>query len=209
MQRREGVHLQAPVLPSHFWLLLLPFYFYLFVSSIFSWHFLLLKQKKRKKNTKKKKSQRKKKCKEGKELTFKLPFYPSFLALALAFLFQALSLGIFFFSNKRKKKKNTKKNKSIKKKKIAEKGGSLPSSSISTLSFLAHASTLLLLPFRFKCFLLTSSSSQTEEKKHTQRKKNHKEKKIARRERVYLFSLPSAFGMKHSSCFLLSTFLEC
>jgi hypothetical protein len=43
MQRREGTYPQAPTLPSHFWLLLLPFCFYPFVSSAFSWHFFLFK----------------------------------------------------------------------------------------------------------------------------------------------------------------------
>jgi hypothetical protein len=71
MQRKEGDYIQAPTMPSHFWLLLLPSYFYPFVSSVFSWHLLLLKQKKRKTNTKGKKNHRKeKKCREEKELTF-------------------------------------------------------------------------------------------------------------------------------------------
>jgi hypothetical protein len=43
--KKGGIFLQAPTLPSHFWLLLLPFCF-----KCFSWHFLLLKQKKITKN---------------------------------------------------------------------------------------------------------------------------------------------------------------
>jgi len=35
-QRREGAYLQAPILPSHVWLLLLPSYFCPFVSNVFS-----------------------------------------------------------------------------------------------------------------------------------------------------------------------------
>jgi flagellar biosynthesis protein FlhB len=81
-------------------------------------------------------------------------------------------------SQREEKKKNTKKEKTIEKRKNAEKGGSLPSSSCFALSFLALASALLLLPFRFKCFLLTLSSSQIEEKKE-----KHKEKKTHRKEK--------------------------
>jgi len=58
-------------------------------------------------------------------------------------------------------KKTTKKNQ--------EKGGNLPLSSHSAFSFLAIASTFLLLNFHFKCFLLASSSFQAKGKK-TQRK---------------------------------------
>ncbi len=36
MQRKEGAYLQALHLFFHFWLPLLPFYFFLFVSSVFS-----------------------------------------------------------------------------------------------------------------------------------------------------------------------------
>jgi hypothetical protein len=64
-------------------------------------------------------------------------------------LFQALSLGIFFFSNKKKGKKHKEK-KTIEKKKYAKK----------------------------------------------------------KREGTYLSSLAFVFGMKCSSCFLLSTFLQ-
>jgi len=42
-KRREGVYLQAPVLPSHFWFLLLPFRFCTSVSCAFSWHLLPFK----------------------------------------------------------------------------------------------------------------------------------------------------------------------
>jgi hypothetical protein len=69
------------------------------------------------------------------------------------------SLGIFFFSSKRKEMK-TKEKKTIKKKKNAKKGVSFPLSSHYALSLLAPASALLLLPFCFKCFFLTSFFSQ-------------------------------------------------
>jgi hypothetical protein len=39
-------------------------------------------------------------------------------------------------------------------------------------------------------------------------RKKHKENKMQRREGAYVFSLISAFGMKCSSCLLLSTFLQ-
>jgi hypothetical protein len=91
------------------WLSLLPSCFCTFVSSVFSRHVLLLKQKKRKK-TQKKTIKKKKKCREGKELTFKLPLCPltfgsCLCPLAFALPFQALSLGILFFSSRRKEKK--------------------------------------------------------------------------------------------------------
>jgi len=112
-----------------------------------------------------------------------------------------LSPSIVFFSSKRKKNHRTKKN--------SKKERSLPLSSHFALSFLAPTSTLLLLPFCFKCFLLASFSSQPK-KKHTHKeKKNHrKEKKMQRREGAYLSSLDSTFGMKRSSCLFFSTFLQ-
>jgi preprotein translocase subunit YajC len=77
-------------------------------------------------NIRKKKTQRKKnhieekKCKEGRELTFKLPLYPlifgSWLCLLVsAFLFQTFSFSIFFFSNKRKRKKKHREEKKCRK----------------------------------------------------------------------------------------------
>jgi len=134
--------------------------------------------KRKEKKTKKKKHRKENKCREGRELAFKLPLYPftfgfCFYPPTSALLFQTLSLDIFF-SSRRKEKKN------IEKKRNAEKGGSLPLSSHSTLSLLAFASTLPLLPFCFKHFLLASSSSQIEEKRKRQRKKKHREKKNAK-----------------------------
>jgi len=85
------------------------------------------------------------------------------LAPTFALLFQTFSLGIFFFSSKKKNHRE---------KKNPEKGGSLPLSFCSALSFWALASGLLFLAFCFKHFSLASSSSQAEEKK-----KKHKEKK--------------------------------
>jgi hypothetical protein len=56
---------------------------------------------------------------------------------------------------------------------------------------------------------MVSSSSQAKEKKKTQREKKHrKEKKMQRREGVYLSFLIFAFGMKCSSCLLLSMFFS-
>jgi hypothetical protein len=51
--------------------------------------------------------------------------------------------------------------------------------------------------------------SKRRKKKKTQRKKNHREKKKKCREGRELTDLLAfAFGMKRSSCFLLSTFLQ-
>jgi hypothetical protein len=47
---------------------------------------------------------------------------------------------------------------------------------------------LLLLPFRFKCFLLTSFSFQTKEKKNTMKKKTIEKKKMQKKEGTYFFS---------------------
>jgi len=58
-RERERAYLQAPALPSHFWLLLLPSFFCPFVSNTFYWHLLLLKQKKKKTIEKKKKNAKK------------------------------------------------------------------------------------------------------------------------------------------------------
>jgi len=55
-----------------------------------------------------------KKCREGKELSFKLPLFPltfgsCFCPPTFALLFQMLFLGIFFFSSIRKLKKTQRK----------------------------------------------------------------------------------------------------
>jgi hypothetical protein len=50
-------------------------------------------------------------------------------------------------------------------------------------------------------------SSKREEKKHKE-KKTIERKKMQRREGAYLSSLAFAFGMKCSSCLLLSTFFQ-
>jgi hypothetical protein len=52
---------------------------------------------------------------------------------------------------------------------------------------------------------MASSNSQAKENSF---KKNNREKKRQRKERAYLSSLASTFGMKHSSCLPLSTFLQ-
>jgi len=76
---------------------------------------------------KKQKPRKKKKCREGRELSFKLPFCPLTFGSCLCLptstlLFQTLSLGIFFFSTRRKEKQ-TKKKKTIEKKKMHRKEG--------------------------------------------------------------------------------------
>jgi len=117
---------------------------------------------------------------------------------------QAFSLGVFFFSNRRKEK-NTKK-KTIEKKKMQKREGAYFQAPVLPSHF-----WLLLLPFCFKCFFLASSYSQIEEKKEKFKEKeklNHKEEKNAKKGRSLTSSVASAFGMKRSSCFLLSTFLQ-
>jgi hypothetical protein len=114
MQKKERASLQAPTLPFHFWLPLLPSHFCPSISNAFSWHLLVLKHKKEKKQ-RKKNLKKEKKCKEMKEFTFKLSLCPftfgsRFWPLVSAFRFKHFLLGIFFFSSRRKKK-NTKKKK--------------------------------------------------------------------------------------------------
>ncbi len=58
---------------------------------------------------------------------------------------------------------------------------------------------------KWKKKMMASSSSQAKENSF---KKNNREKKMQRKEGAYLFSLASTFGMKHSSCLPLSTFLQ-
>jgi hypothetical protein len=72
-KRREGAYLQAPTPPSHFWLSLLPFCFkqFLLASSSSS------QAKKKKRNKQRNKNHRKeKKCRDGRELSFKLLLCP-------------------------------------------------------------------------------------------------------------------------------------
>jgi hypothetical protein len=75
------------------------------------------------------------------------------------------------------------KQKPIEKKKNANKGRSL----LSSFALPSHF-WLLLLPFHFKCFLLTSSSFQTKEKKNTMKKKTIEKKKMLKKKGTYLFS---------------------
>jgi hypothetical protein len=82
MPIREEVYLQALVLPSHFWLLLLASYFCPFVSSTFSLASFFF-QVEEKKNTKKKKTIEKKKN-AGKGGS--LPFFSRFCIWDEAFL---------------------------------------------------------------------------------------------------------------------------
>jgi hypothetical protein len=96
--------------------------------------------------------------------------HPAFSLLAHAFALPLLHFRFkcFFLTasySQVEDKKKHKEKKTIEKKKYANKGRSLPSNSRYTLSLLTPASTLSLLHFRFKCFLLASSSFQAEEKK--------------------------------------------
>jgi hypothetical protein len=95
-------------------------------------------------------------------------------------------------SSQTKEKEKKQRKKIIEKKKNAEKGGSLPSNSRSTLSLLAPISSLLFFTFRFKHFLLGIFffSNKRKEKK-TQRKKNHRKEKKCKegRELTFLLSL--------------------
>jgi len=146
-------------------------------------------------NTKKKKHKKKQQKKiqeKGRSLPSSFCSALSLLALTSTLLFQMFSPSIFFFSSKRKEKN---KKETIEKKRNAEKGESFPSSSHSTLSFLAPASTFPLLPFYFKRFLLASSCSQAEEKKKKQRKENHKEKKKCREGRELSLSSDYALSL--------------
>jgi len=91
------------------------------------------------------------------------------------------------------------------------KGRSLPSSSRFALSLLPPAfwpviSTLsfqTLSPWHFFFFQVEEKEEKHKEKKIIEKKKN------AKKGRRLPFFFRFAFGMKHSSCFLLSTFLQC
>jgi Na+/H+ antiporter NhaD/arsenite permease-like protein len=148
--------------------------------------FQLQEEKKEKKNHKEEK-----KCRKGKELSFNLLlcfliFGSCFYLHTFGLLFQTLFLGIFFFLRKKKKKKKKKH-----RKKNVEKEKNLLSSSRFALSILTPASsTLPLLPFCFKCFLMASSSFQTK------KNKNHKEeKKMQRKEGAFLQALVLHFWL--------------
>jgi hypothetical protein len=87
------------------------------------------------------------------------------------------SPNIFFFSNKRKeKKRNVEEGKELSFKLL-----------LCALSLLVPTFNLPLLPFYFKCFLLTFSSFQVEEKKDKEKKK------MQRREGVFLQALAMTF----------------
>jgi hypothetical protein len=90
--KREGIYFQILVMPSHFWLPLLPFCFKRF----------LLASSSSQVEKKKKKKRKKKKCKKGRELSFKLllcgfTFGSCFCPPTSALLFQTLSPSIFFY----------------------------------------------------------------------------------------------------------------
>jgi len=118
---------------------------------------------------KKKPKKKKKKKKKRRELSFKLLLYPFIFGSHVCPPTFALLLRFLLASSSFQEKKN--KEKAIEKKKYAEKGGSFLLSSRFAFSLLAPTSTLPLLPFCFKRFLLASFSSQVEKKKTKQRKK--------------------------------------
>jgi hypothetical protein len=101
-------------------------------------------------------------------------------------------------SSQAKEKKNIKEKKNHREEKLCRKGKELTSSSHFALSLLATASTLPLLHFCFKCFLLASSCSKAkEEKKKHKEKKNHIEEKLCSERREFTFKLlfyPLTFG---------------
>jgi len=147
-KQREGAYLQALALPSHFWLMLLPFRFKLFSRSIFFF------SSEREKNY-----TVKKKCKEGKELTFKLLFCPltfgfCFWPLIFGLSFQALSPWHFFFKWKKKEKHKEKKN--HREEKNAKNGRSLP---FFSRFYIWDEALLLLFPFHIPSTLSSPPSS--------------------------------------------------
>ncbi len=108
MQRREGVFLQAPTLPFHFWLSLLPFCFKCF---------LLASSSSQTKEKKRKTIEKKRNAEKGGSFPSSSCSTLSLLASASTLLFQMLSLGIFFVSSGRKGKKNHKEEKNCRERK--------------------------------------------------------------------------------------------
>jgi hypothetical protein len=157
--RKEGTYFQAPALPFHFWVPLLPFCFkcFLITSSYF--------QTKEKKTIKNKRN-----AEKGGSFPSSSRYAVSLLAPASTFPLLPFCFKRFFLASsssqvEENKRKTRKKNR--REKKNAKNEGSFPSNSRSALSFLAPTSALLFLPFRFKCFLLgiLFSSSRRKEKK--------------------------------------------
>ncbi len=110
-KRKEGACFQALALSSHFWFLLLPFCFKRFLLASFS-------------SQKTKNHREEKKCKERKELSFKLLLCPfTFGSHFCPFVSNAFSLHLLL--KQKKRKENTKEKKTIEKKKYAKKGGNL------------------------------------------------------------------------------------
>jgi hypothetical protein len=112
---KEGAYLQALALPYHFWFLFLPSHFCTSVSSAFSWHLFIFKQKKKththkeKKTIKKKIYVKKRSLPSSSHSAFSL-LTPIFTFLLLHFCFKCFLLASFF-SQAKEKKKNTKKKK--------------------------------------------------------------------------------------------------
>ncbi len=133
---------------------------------------------------------------------FWLSFLPSHFWLSISNVF---SQHLFLLKQQKIIKKKT----TIEKKKMQRKEGAY----LQTLTLPFHfwfpllASCFYL--FISSTFSLASSFSQAEEKKEKHKTKSQKRKKMQRKEGNYLSSLISAFGMKRSSRFSLSTFLQC
>jgi hypothetical protein len=164
-KRKEGIYFQALTLPSYFWLPLSPFCFQCF----------LLAPSSSQVEGKKKNHRKEKKCRERKELSFKLLLCPltlcfCFCPLASTLLFQTFSPGIFFFSSRRRKKNKEKK--TIEKKKLQRReGGSLQALVLPFYFWLPFLPSCFCL-FTSNTFSFSSFSSQAEEKKiHKEEKK--------------------------------------
>jgi carbon starvation protein CstA len=198
MQRREGSFLQAPILPSQFWLPLLPCHFCPFISKTFSWHLLLLKQKKTKQNKEKKNHKEEKNAKKGRSFPSSSHSALSFLGLAFALPLLPLCFKRFLlasFSSQAEEKKRKQRQKNHREKKNAKKGGSFNFLQAPTLPF--HF-WLLLLPSHFYPSVSNTFSWHLFLLKQKKRKKNKKKKTIEKINAKKGGSFPS------SSCIALS-----
>jgi hypothetical protein len=103
-KRREGAYFQAPTLPFHFWLSLLPFCFKRFLLASSS-------SQARKINKQRKKNHREeKKCKKRRKLSFKLLLCPfTFGSRFYPFVSNTFSWHLLLLKQKKKKKKQRKK----------------------------------------------------------------------------------------------------
>ncbi len=184
---------------------LLPFCFKRFFLRIF-----FFSSRRNEKKIKEKKNHREeKKCREGKELSFKLllchvTFGSCFCPPGSTLLFQTLFPNIFFFSNRRKEKKPKEKN--HRKKKMERKEGAYLQAFALPFHFWLLLLTSCFYPFISSNFSLIYSCSQAKEKKRKCKKG---------RELTFLLSLlhlgesiPLAFSFAHSFNIEFSTFLK-